>query len=167
MHEIIWFFPILFIFHDMEEIIGFHPWLKKNELYLVTKYPKIKKLIQSYSTEGMAVAVMEELILCLLICFLTRLSGCYGFWLGGFIAYAVHLLIHMLQSIILKKYIPALTTSIICLPISLSIILWSIHKLNYSFMTILLYAIIGFILVASNIKFAHLMMKKVTMRLYP
>ena len=28
MKDIIWLFPLLFIFHDLEEIIGFIPWLE-------------------------------------------------------------------------------------------------------------------------------------------
>ncbi|GEM_PF-1065359 len=29
MNECVWLFPIIFIFHDMEEIIGFRIWLTK------------------------------------------------------------------------------------------------------------------------------------------
>lgn len=49
MQEIIWMFPILFIVHDMEEIMGF------------------------------------------------------GLWLGAFIAYTFHLIVHIGQSIVIKN----------------------------------------------------------------
>ena len=29
MTTYVWLFPLLFIFHDLEEIIGFIPWLEK------------------------------------------------------------------------------------------------------------------------------------------
>ena len=68
MQEIIWMFPILFIVHDMEEIMGFGLWLKKNRTLLDRKYPKISNTYNPYSTEGMAAAVMEEMVICLIIC---------------------------------------------------------------------------------------------------
>lgn len=37
MKDIIWLFPLLFIFHDLEEIIGFIPWLQRNEQLLAKK----------------------------------------------------------------------------------------------------------------------------------
>ena len=30
----IWLFPLLFIFHDMEEIVGFMPWMNKHKQLL-------------------------------------------------------------------------------------------------------------------------------------
>lgn len=63
MYEMIWMLPILFIVHDMEEIIGFGVWLKKNGAFLDKKYPKISNKYKPYSTEGMAAAVMEEMLL--------------------------------------------------------------------------------------------------------
>ena len=129
MSEFVWTFPILFIFHDMEEIIGFGLWLTKNREFLDNKYPKISNTYKPYSTEGMAAAVMEELVLCLVICLISRFTGFYGLWIGAFMAYTVHLVIHIGQSIVIRKYIPALITSLICLPISIWVIACSITLL--------------------------------------
>ncbi|HHS9349233.1 HXXEE domain-containing protein [Clostridioides difficile] len=47
MEKYIWLFPLLFIFHDMEEIIGFGIWLKKinqcliRSIHLSVKFMKI------------------------------------------------------------------------------------------------------------------------------
>ena len=38
MLEYVWLFPLLFIFHDMEEIIGYIPWLKHNREFLKEKF---------------------------------------------------------------------------------------------------------------------------------
>ena len=99
MYEMIWMFPILFIVHDMEEIIGFGVWLKKNGEFLDKKYPKVSKKYKPYSTEGMAAAVMEEMLICLAICAFARFTEGYGLWLGSFVAYALHLVIHTLYCI--------------------------------------------------------------------
>lgn len=155
MSEFVWTFPILFIFHDMEEIIGFGLWLTKNRKFLDNKYPKISNTYKPYSTEGMAAAVMEELVLCLVICLISRFTGFYGLWIGAFMAYTVHLVIHIGQSIVIRKYIPALITSLICLPISIWVIACSITLLSYSVSNVIVYSLIGIVAIAGNLEIAH------------
>lgn len=155
MYEMIWLFPILFIVHDMEEIIGFGLWLTKNRAFLDKKYPKISNAYKPYSTEGMAAAVMEELVLCLVVCVITRITEFYGLWFGAFVAYTVHLIVHLGQSTVIKKYIPALITSIICLPISILVLASSITLLSYSVSNVIVYSLIGIVVVAGNIKLAQ------------
>lgn len=165
MEKYIWLFPLLFIFHDMEEIIGFGMWLKKNKSMLDKKYPFISKVYENYSTEGMAFAVFEEFILCIIFCILTVITEnqyVYLLWLGSFIAYTLHLVIHIGQSIIIRKYIPSLITSIICLPISIWCISKSIYIVDCEMSTTILYSIIGIIIVALNLKFAQSLIGKFT-----
>ena len=165
MQEIIWMFPILFMVHDMEEVIGFGTWLKKNRSLLDQKYPRISNTYRPFSTEGMAAAVMEELLLCLVVCTISRITSCYGLWLGVFIAYAMHLLIHIGQSIVVKQYIPAVITSILCLPVSLCFIVYSIKILSYSGMQIFVYSCTGMAVVVVNLKIAHGILHTVTRKL--
>ncbi|HAU4971784.1 TPA: HXXEE domain-containing protein [Clostridioides difficile] len=165
MEKYIWLFPLLFIFHDMEEIIGFGIWLKKNKSMLDKKYPFISKVYENYSTEGMEFAVFEEFILCIIFCILTVITEnqyVYLLWLGSFIAYTLHLVIHIGQSIIIRKYIPSLITSIICLPISIWCISKSIYIVDCEMSTTILYSIIGIIIVALNLKFAQSLIGKFT-----
>lgn len=158
MQEIIWAFPILFIVHDMEEIMGFGLWLRKNRTLLDKNYPRISNTYKPYSTEGMTAAVMEEMVLCLVICIITRFTEFYGLWLGAFIAYTFHLTIHIGQSIVIKKYIPAVITSIICLPLSIWFIAVSISTFSYSVSQVIFYSLIGIIAIAGNLKIAHWIM---------
>ncbi|WP_347099491.1 HXXEE domain-containing protein, partial [Streptococcus mutans] len=39
MTTYVWLFPLLFIFHDLEEIIGFIPWIEKKSDLLKEKAP--------------------------------------------------------------------------------------------------------------------------------
>lgn len=98
MDKYVWLFPVIFMLHEMEEIIGFKFWLMQNGNMLKEKYPKIAKEYEGHSTEGFALAVAEEYIICLLICVLSIITGRYGLWFGGFIAYAIHLIVHIIQS---------------------------------------------------------------------
>ena len=63
----LWMFPLLFIFHDMEEIIGLVPWIRLNETLLAQKAPAILKIHKEMTTEGFALAVFEEFIIVLSI----------------------------------------------------------------------------------------------------
>ena len=75
MDRYIWLFPIIFIFHDMEEVIGFGGWLKRNEKMLAVKYPFVLKTYKNFSTEGLALAVYEELIVCIALSALALYTG--------------------------------------------------------------------------------------------
>lgn len=165
MQENIWIFPILFIIHDMEEIIGLGLWLNKNRSLLDIKYPRISNTYKLYSTEGMAAAVMEEMFLCLITCIISRFTEFYGLWLGTFIAYTFHLIVHIGQSIVIKKYIPAVITSIICLPLTIWFIAISISSLSYSISQVLVYSLIGIVIIAGNLKIAHLIIREFTKKL--
>lgn len=156
MNEFVWMFPVLFIFHDMEEIIGFGIWLKKNRIMLDEKYPKISKTYKDFSTEGMAVAVFEEFIVCMLFCILsiaTQAWYIWMLWLGGFITYTLHLAIHIGQSIVMKQYIPALITSVIALPISIWVIWRCIQVLNCEIGILVTFSVFGILIVGLNLKF--------------
>lgn len=165
MNEFVWIFPILFIIHDMEEIIGFGIWLKNNRSMLDEKYPKISRTYTDYSTEGMALAVLEEFMVCIFFCVLgivTQIEYIWLLWLGGFIAYTLHLVIHIAQSVIIKQYIPALITSIIALPISIWIIVSCVRILQCEVGLIIVFSILGLAIVGLNLKFAQSLIGKFT-----
>lgn len=162
MEAYVWLFPLLFIFHDMEEIIGFIPWYKENKQMLDQKYPKISRVYQDTSTEGFALAVFEILILCIAVCGLSLFTGWYGLWLGGLIGCTLHFVVHIIQTLVLKKYIPAMITSIVALPASCIVIYKSLDILNYSISSVLIYSSAGMIMILLNNRFAHMLMKKYT-----
>ena len=70
----LWMFPLLFIFHDMEEIIGLVPWIRLNKTLLAQKAPTILKIHKGVTTEGFALAVFEEFFLVLSITLLAHFS---------------------------------------------------------------------------------------------
>ena len=94
----LWMFPLLFIFHDMEEIIGLVPWIRLNETLLAQKAPTILKIHKEMTTEGFALAVFEEFIIVLSITLLAYFSQSRVLelvWLVGFVAFSLHLLLHI------------------------------------------------------------------------
>lgn len=165
MEKYVWLFPVIFIVHDMEEIIGYGIWLNKNRQMLQEKYPYILKSYKDYSTEGFALAVFEELLVCIVFCVLavfTNNQYLRLLWLGGFIACTLHFIIHIGQSIVLRQYIPALITSIAALPISIWIICKCIEYIDCAVWKIILFSIIGIVIVALNLKFAQSLIGRFT-----
>ncbi|MBR6984508.1 HXXEE domain-containing protein [Ruminococcus sp. XPD3002] len=166
MKDYVLLLPILFIFHDMEEIIGFGHFFRNNK-QLFERFPKITDAYKDFSAEGFALAVYEEFIPFFGISLLAFFFPCKvlnALWLGLMIALTAHFIVHIGQSIYIRKYIPSLITSLICLPPSVMIIIKSLSAINIDLMTLILIpvAIIGMII---NLKFAHSLMHKYGKRL--
>ena len=154
---IIWLFPILFIFHDFEEIIFMRAWISKNRSYLSNKFPRLsKKLLPHFdniTTSSFALGVAEEFILISIITIISYVTNWYNLWIGSFIAFTLHLVVHCFQALIVRKYVPAIVTSIICLPICMYIIKKAIQLSTLN--TVILYSILGFIIMVINLYVIH------------
>lgn len=158
MREFYWLFPIIFIFHDMEEIVGFGLWLRKNKELLAEKYPAFIKPYKDFSTEGFALAVFEELFLCILFSAMAYFTGWAAIryiWLGAFIGCALHFVIHIGQAIVMRQYIPAVITSVICLPVSIYIIYKCLLTVGDELLGAAVFMVIGIVIVGVNLKAAQ------------
>ena len=163
MEKLIWIFPVLFIFHDMEEIIWLPGFIKKNREDIIKQYPIAETLLSVYkkgmTTQAFALAVYEELIVLMAICALVELTKAelaMGIWYGALIGFTVHLMIHILQSIAIKRYIPSLITSILTLPPSIMLLVHTKWDMN---VPAIIGTIIGIAGVAANLKLAHMLME--------
>ena len=151
--------PILFIFHDMEEIIGFGRFFQKNP-DIFERFPRVTAPYRNYSTAGMALAVYEEFIPFFgvsLLAYYYPGEVLNALWYGLMVSLTAHFLIHIGQSVYIRKYIPSLITSIICLPVSLVIIVKCMDFIEFDFPA-LLCIIVGIIGMIVNLKFAHMLM---------
>ena len=156
---IIWLLPIVFMIHDFEEIIFFKPWININKDYLTKKFPKISKRflprIEHLSTSAFTLAVAEEFLLLSLITVGSVLFDHYLLWLAAFMGFFVHLLVHLGQWIILKRYIPAIYTTLLALVYCVYALCEIIFNNVFLISEIVLWTIIGFGLVGVNLLFAH------------
>ena len=149
MYSLALTFPLLFIFHDLEEIIGMKRFVNRNADMLQARFPFLYKRFSNFTTEGFALAVMEEFIVFTAIALLAIYfdnSLFWNIWFGGFFGLTAHYVVHIIQALVIRRYIPALITSIICLPISVLIL----HN-SYALIDINLWHIfIGIAIVALN-----------------
>ena len=161
MGKYIWLLPVIFMFHDMEEIIGIANWIRKNYDRIVRRFPSAERVLSTYkeiTTAGMAVAVYEELLVLLIICLLTDLTGIpvlFGIWFGALLGFSLHLFIHIVQALLIRSYIPALITSILSIPPSIRLVAKSVAFISMD-APIILGVIIGIAGVAVNLKLAHM-----------
>lgn len=160
MNEIqvlIWLFPILFIFHDFEEILLMQAWINKNKYYLCERFPRLSKKLQPHfdniTTSSFALGVAEEFILISVVTIISYVTNFYSLWVGLFIAFTLHLVVHCFQTLIIRRYVPAIVTSIICLPICMYIIKHIVQLITLD--TVILYSIIGLIIMVINLGIVH------------
>jgi len=156
---IIWLLPIVFMIHDFEEIIFFKSWINKNKDYLTEKFPKISKhflvRFENLSTSAFTLAVAEEFVLLSLITVGSVLFNNYFLWLAAFMGFFAHLLVHLGQWIILKRYIPAICTTFLALIYCVFALYKIISNNVFQISEVVLCTIIGFVLVGVNLLFAH------------
>ena len=136
----------------------------KNKGYLTEKFPKISKRflprMENLSTSAFALAVAEEFLLLSLITVGSVIFDSYFLWLAAFMGFFVHLLVHLVQWIILKRYIPAIWTTFLAL-IYCGYAFFEIISNNVFLISeIVLWTIIGLGLVGVNLIFAHKLAEK-------
>ncbi|SOB91975.1 uncharacterized protein with HXXEE motif [Ureibacillus xyleni] len=158
IQTLIWLFPIMFIFHDFEEIIMMEKWLEKNLTNISGRLPSsiaLKVIKQfSMSTAQMTVAVLVIFLFVSSSSFFASqyinqgsFSNIYIFTVI-ILAFFVHVFTHIGQSILFRSLTPGIVSSIfIVLPYSIiminsliinEIITWQIIFICLPFMFLLL-----------------------------
>ena len=148
---IVWLLPIVFMIHDFEEIIFFESWLNKNREYLTAKFPKITKRLpffNNFSTSTFSFAVAEEFVLLSLITLFSVIFNSYLLWLAAFMGFFAHLLMHLGQWIIFKRYIPAIFTTFFALIYCIYALYGIISNNIFTTSEIILWSIIGIVILA-------------------
>lgn len=113
--------PVVFMLHDFEEIIMFRPWLRRNRHELKARFPRFEAFLTrrglfDYSTSAFAVAVCHEFLLLSVVSYGALLTESYGWWFAAFMAFFLHLFVHVGQWIVYRKYVPVIVTSVLSLP---------------------------------------------------
>lgn len=155
---ILWLFPTLFILHDFEEILFTKVWMQKRGKQLMQSIPASRKLLKAYDglhTAAFALGVFEEYLLACLITIAAWASGWFYLWLGAFIAFALHLVIHCAQALAIRQYTPALATSILCLPVSVFLIAQFIIIHALPVLPVVGWAAASFVIMVANLALVH------------
>lgn len=130
VQTLIWLFPIIFIFHDFEEIIMLEAWVKKNSAQVLKKMPvKLANRVEkqfSMSTAQMAVAVLFIFLFVSSSAFMANqyvINGPIGniyFFTVLILTFFIHVFTHVAQSLFFQSITPGVITSIfLVLPYSI------------------------------------------------
>ena len=101
-------FPSLFMLHELEEIVWMPSFVKK----ISAQFPD--NLILSYYTPfAFNAIVLEQFLILRLSLFLSYWFNNYTIYATIVIAYIYHAFGHLIQTVIIRKYVPGLLTGIL------------------------------------------------------
>lgn len=163
---IIYLLPLVFMLHEFEEIIIMPDWLQQNQVQLVRRFPATQRMFRSpgkLSAPAFTLAVAEEFIL-LSVC--TVIATAYGHitaWYCCLLAFGIHLIVHLLQFLIIRRYIPAIVTTLLCLPYCIRAFIEA--QGCFTLPQTLLWAITGSVIAAANLLFIHKIAPRIWQRM--
>lgn len=159
-------FPLVFMLHEFEEIILLPGWLHAHAEKLGRRYPKIGNKLSALGeleTPVFALAVLEEFIIVSVCTTIALATNQLTAWLCCFLAFSIHLILHLVQFFIFGKYIPALLTTVLGLPYCV----WAFLPLQkqYTWTEMLLWGIVGSAACAVNLRGVHILAPKLWKRI--
>lgn len=101
-------FPSLFMLHELEEIIWMPSFVKKISLQI-----PYKQIFNFYTPFAFNVIVMEQFLILMTSLYLSYQFNNYSIYVTIIIAYIYHVLGHLIQTIVIRKYVPGLLTGIL------------------------------------------------------
>ena len=101
-------FPALFMLHELEEIVWMPSFVKKISI----QYPN-NRILSYYTPFAFNAIVLEQFLFLLLSLFLSYQFSNYTIYATIVIAYIYHVLGHLVQTIVIQKYVPGLLTGIL------------------------------------------------------
>jgi len=165
LETLIWLFPIAFMLHEFEEILFMKPWIKRNKSTIAARFlflaPRFNTFTKGFSTRKFTLIVAEEFVLVSAIVFVSVGLSWYNLFVGVLMAYALHLLVHLVQFVVYRRYIPAIVTTIVTAPYVIYAIFYMLSRgvaqLNLS----LLIGLFAFIAIAANLALSHWFVRKI------
>lgn len=146
-------FPSIFMLHEFEEILLFPCFMRRN-----TKL-QLQFLADTFTPFRFNAIVCQEFILLLIVLGLSIYFESFDIYITVIIAYIYHVIGHIIQSILLRQYIPGVLSGIItasyCVCRIYDAVSANYWLLAYSFITLLLI----FVNIAVSFKILQMLQK--------
>lgn len=157
--------PAVFCLHDAEEAIVQRKWLLGHAERLKERMSFARAIIDrmlQLKPKAFVIAALEELMVLLAVTAYVLVESPYAMWVwvSVFLAFVIHLMVHIGQAIAVRGYIPGLITTILLIPYAA----YGIYSvwLAMSVAEMLLCAILGTLFMIANLRFAHYLGIKLT-----
>jgi hypothetical protein len=120
-------FPVVFMFHDFEELCFLESWIRGNADYLRNTFIGKNWLkLEGYTTSAMGIGIMMMFWFVSATSILSVIFSLYALFAAAMIVFLMHNVFHIVQPIVLRRYVPAMGSSIITLPYPL----YALHYMN-------------------------------------
>ena len=158
---ILFLLPFFFLLHELEEILMVHRWIEKNGAAMHRRFPRLRYLIrkiEEMTTRRFATIAFEEFLIVSACTFVSQQTGDLRAWYSCLAAFSIHLFVHIIQFIVWRRYIPAIVSTVFCLPYCI----WAIHDtyLFFSPYELFFYTILGTLLGGANLIGMHVIMHR-------
>ena len=101
-------FPSLFMLHELEEIVWMPSFVKKISI----QYPN-NRILSYYTPFAFNFIVLEQFLILMTSLYLSYQFNNYTIYATIVIAYIYHVLGHLIQTLVIRKYVPGLLTGIL------------------------------------------------------
>jgi len=145
-----WILPLLFMFHDFEELVFVPYWLKDHNPRIL--FGGVNR------SDVLAAGIWEEFCIYLLLATFAYIMESPLLVATAILPYLFHLIMHLVFVFNKRTYVPGAITAIIELPITI-VYLYSLITLTKALLwEWIIVTIIMFVLFISNLKFIHWIM---------
>ncbi|MFT9267158.1 HXXEE domain-containing protein [Oenococcus sp.] len=121
-------FPLFFMLHELEEIAFMPNWVVKIKKNANSRFVN---LIPTTKAKNFALMVLEEYLVLLIIAVICYKKQAINFYLALMLVYNLHILVHIVQSLVLKSYIPGLFLGIVSFGLVGWLMCWQIAAINW------------------------------------
>ena len=150
---------ILFVLHELEEIVFLKPWLVKNVSGIKARFPRIGRVAEKQMLKlgrtGFTLITIEELILLCLLLFYSVQADIPYLWMGTLIMLTTHWAMTVVQSLILRRLIPGTVTAALGLVVAAMIFRYVLPTGSD-----LLCGVMIFVVAMLNLLFMHWLISK-------
>ena len=101
-------FPALFMLHELEEIVWMPSFVKKISI----QYPN-NRILTYYTPFAFNFIVLEQFLILMTSLYLSYQFNNYSIYASIIIAYIYHVFGHLIQTVVIRKYVPGLLTGIL------------------------------------------------------
>ena len=147
-------FPALFMLHELEEIIWMPSFVKKISI----QYPN-NRILSYYTPFAFNAIVLEQFLILMTSLYLSYQFNNYSIYITIIIAYIYHVLGHLIQTIVIRKYVPGLLTGIFTSLFSL------FYLKNNVPINLYCYSFITLTLIIVNLVLSFMVLHKKTLKL--
>lgn len=147
-------FPSLFMLHELEEIVWMPSFVKKISI----QYPN-NRILTYYTPFAFNFIVLEQFLILMTSLYLSYQFNNYSIYASIIIAYIYHVFGHLIQTIVIRKYVPGLLTGIFTSLFSL------FYLKNNVPINLYWYSFITLILIIVNLVLSFMVLHKMTLKL--